>query len=68
MDKLRLYLYKYLHFKSVKIENGLVQLENNVSIHKADVIDHLDFIVEKTRAEAFREFSNDLRTILSMTR
>ena len=52
-------LTMYMFAEEQRLENDVVQLENNVQYRKADPLDHLEMIMAQTRlAEAERIFHN----------
>jgi len=65
---LRIYLYEYLYRKQFVFDNDIIQLYNNISIRKADAVDHLEMIIALSRKTAAEEIFGDIYKILLISR
>lgn len=63
-DRTRHNLYQYMWEQEVRYENDLIQLYNNVTIRKADPLDHLEMIMAIVRLETSRKVFRDIGDIL----
>lgn len=53
------HMVTYMMYEEQRLENDVIQLDNNVMYRKADPIDHLEMIMAQTRlATAQRIFKN----------
>lgn len=57
-------IYQYMMHQEQRLTNDLIQLENNVTYRKADIMDHLEFIIALVRLETTINIFNDLNVIL----
>lgn len=57
-----------MYRKSLRCEDDVTQLNNNVVYRKADPVDHLEMIMAQTRLAAVEEVFADLRVIIAISR
>ena len=57
--QLQVLLQEYMYRESVRLEDDLLTLENNIVVRKADPLDHLEFIMAKTRSSTADKIFND---------
>lgn len=57
-----------MYRKSLRCEDDVTQLHNNVVYREADPIDHLEMIMAQARLAAAEEIFADLRRIIAISR
>lgn len=67
-DPLETLLHEYMYRKSLRYEDDVIQLNNNVVYRTADPLDHLEMIMAQARQAAAEEIFKDLRTIIAISR
>ena len=61
-------LQEYMYRKSLRCEDDVTQLANNVTYRGADPIDHLEMIMARSRLATVEEIFADLRVIIAISR
>jgi hypothetical protein len=61
-------LFEYMLRQSIRYENDVIQLSNNVTYRDADPLDHLEMIMAQTRFGTSQKIFDDLRTIIAISR
>lgn len=66
VDSWKILLYEYMLHKRSYLDNDYVQLINNVSFRDCDMLDHLEFIVARTKLDLVDEIFFDLSNLFKL--
>ena len=67
-DYLITLLYEYFYRQQMERENDLTQLINNISLRRADELDHLEMIMALVRLRCTDSIAQDVYKLIAISR
>lgn len=65
-EVLQVLLLQYANRRCLQAEADITQLLNNISLRRADPVDHLEIVMAQVRSSCAEQFQSDLLKILDM--
>ncbi len=61
-------LQEYMYRKTLRLEDDITQLSNNVTYRAADPVDHLEMIMAQARLASAEDIFADIRVLIAISR